>query len=80
MQSVHSIMVTTHNGENAARFFTSLPERIGAMLRRFGDLSQGAQCAREATRLSQMSDDELAKRGLKRADIVRHAFRNHLYS
>ncbi|SNT19734.1 DUF1127 domain-containing protein [Antarctobacter heliothermus] len=30
-------------------------------------------------RLTAMSDDELAQRGLKRTDIVRHVFRDSLY-
>lgn len=33
------------------------------------------QCSLEAQRLMALSDDELARHGLKRQDIVQHAFR-----
>jgi hypothetical protein len=40
-----------------------------------GRNSAGARCAREAARLSRLSDDELAAAGLSRDRILRHAFR-----
>lgn len=40
----------------------------------FAHASIGARCAREAERLSAMSDAELARRGLRRDQIIRHAF------
>lgn len=37
-----------------------------------------AQCAREAERLLALSDQELAKRGLQRDEVIRHAFASYL--
>lgn len=52
---------------------------LAAAGRRFWEFalthSAGARCAREAERLSALSDAELARIGLRREDIVRHAFR-----
>lgn len=40
-----------------------------------GGTVHALRCAREAERLSGMSDAQLARRGIKRDEIVRHAFR-----
>ena len=40
--------------------------------------SDGARCAAYAARLDALSDDELAARGIRRADIVRVAFARHM--
>lgn len=49
-------------------------------LARIGDrayaTSAAAACAREAGRLSAMTDEELAEVGIAREDIVQHAFRS----
>ena len=67
---------------------TRAPERslfrsIGAAVTRFGNVlaeSSGAmRCSREAERLFELSDDELAKLGLTRDRIIQHAFRRYLY-
>ncbi len=36
------------------------------------------RCAREYERLSQLSDEELARRGLQRDGLIQHAFRGYL--
>ena len=51
---------------------------LGAMLETIGRASQGARCAEYAQRLQAMSDAELAARGIRREDIIRHAFRSIL--
>jgi hypothetical protein len=57
--------------------------RVGAFLRgvaeTIGDASHVARCANEAERLFEMSDAELARRGLKRDQIIQHAFRSYLH-
>jgi hypothetical protein len=40
--------------------------------------SAAGRCAHEVERLMAMSDAELARRGIKREDIVRHAFARYL--
>ncbi len=55
-----------------------LIDRIGAgftmIFETLARTSRGARCAREAERLSALSDAQLARMGLKREDIIRHAF------
>jgi len=46
----------------------------------FGNASNGARCMREVERLSALSDGELARRGLSRDGIVRHAFAPFFYN
>ena len=57
--------------------------RVGALLRGVAetivDASHAARCANEAERLFRMSDAELARRGLKRDQIIRHAFRSYIH-
>jgi hypothetical protein len=57
---------------------------IAKAARRFGAIvvesSDAMRCSREAERLSQLSDAELARLGLTRDRIVQHAFARHLTS
>lgn len=41
-----------------------------------GDMSAGAQAAQHAAALTQLSDEQLAKQGVKREKIVEHAFKH----
>lgn len=41
--------------------------------------SRGMQAAREVERLQRLSDQDLAKLGLRRTDIVQHAFRSMMH-
>ena len=50
--------------------------RIGAVLVESSDLMR---CSREAERLFQLSDAELAKLGIRRDGVVNHAFARYLY-
>lgn len=54
-----------------------------AVLRSIGEflrlLTMAGQVSREIERLQAMSDDQLAKRGLQREDIVRHAFERYRF-
>jgi hypothetical protein len=49
--------------------------RVGSFI---ASMSSAVACAREAERLMQMSDEELARRGLSRDGIVQHAFAKHM--
>jgi len=55
---------------------------IRASFSRFIDLlaetSQAMRCAREAERLSHLSDASLLRLGVKRDEIIQHAFRGYL--
>jgi hypothetical protein len=55
---------------------------VAKAARRFGaamvENSGGMRCSREAERLSQLSDAELARLGLTRDRIVQHAFARYL--
>jgi hypothetical protein len=53
--------------------------RFMSGVKAISNASRGARCLREAERLSRLSDDELARRGLKRDQIVQHAFRSYLH-
>ena len=72
-------MTTKTNTRNPALpLFAGLGARLKAVLVAIGEASRPARCAREAEALSQLSDPELAHRGLTRDGIVRHAFRDYL--
>jgi hypothetical protein len=47
--------------------------------RRSQRASDAARCAREAERLLAKSDEELARLGLRRDEVVRHAFARFMY-
>jgi len=55
---------------------------IRASFSRFIDFlaetSQAMRCAREAERLAQLSDASLLRLGVKRDEIIQHAFRGYL--
>ena len=57
--------------------FTGFGDRLLGLLVRIGEASGPAERARYADRLFAMSDAELAKRGLTRDGIIRHAFRGY---
>ncbi len=42
--------------------------------------SHGARCAEEAKRLFALSDEQLARRGLRRDEVIQHAFRGFMAS
>ena len=54
-------------------------KKTGSVLRRIGELSEGARAARHAGRLTELSDEQLAARGIARDQIVAHAFRHLMH-
>lgn len=60
-------------------FFQKILSRFGRYCERLVELSSAARASREAALLWELSDDELAKRGLTRDRIVEYAFRNHTF-
>ncbi|PZQ47342.1 MAG: hypothetical protein DI556_17910 [Rhodovulum sulfidophilum] len=70
-----------NENETRSRPALALP-RLRAAARRVAELladsSQSMRCAREAERLQRMSDVELYRLGVRRQDIVRHAFAGHV--
>lgn len=60
------------SGNVFAGFFTSI---FNALI----SVAESNSRIKEVERLNAMSDEELAKRGVKRADIVRHVFRDSFY-
>jgi hypothetical protein len=65
------------------RLHTGGPSGLGAKLMRVFEIlaatSDAARCAREAERLLAKSDEELARLGLRRDEVVRHAFARFMY-
>ena len=63
--------------------FRAIFQRAGAFLRGvargIAETSDLARCARQAERLSALSDAELARRGIDRGQIIQHAFRRYMY-
>jgi hypothetical protein len=62
----------------AARLGQALRRRLFAVLDVIASASAAMACAREAERLMQLTDAELAARGLRREEVVRHAFARYL--
>jgi hypothetical protein len=52
---------------------------FAAAMRFLCDLSNARRCALEVERLMALSDAELARRGLKRDEIVAYVFRNYMH-
>jgi hypothetical protein len=72
-------MTTQTNPQNPTLpLLAGLGARLKAVLAAIADASQAAKCAREAEHLLQLSDSELARRGLTRDRVVHHAFRHYL--
>ena len=69
---------TTINTHIPARQ-SGILSRLAALFVWLGETSDGARAARYAGRLAQMSDEELSKLGIKRDEIVAHAFRNLIW-
>jgi len=56
------------------RFFSRIGNGMLLAFEIMAEASNGMRCAREAERLFELSDVELAKRGLTRDRIIQHAF------
>ena len=52
---------------------------FSAVMRFLCDLSNANRCAAEVRHLMALPDAELARRGIRRDEIVYHAFRNHMH-
>ena len=52
---------------------------FAAVMRFLCDLSEARRCALELQRLTALSDAELARRGIRRDEIVSYVFRNHMH-
>lgn len=61
-------------------FTGQLADWFGRTLVRIGEASEGARCAREAGRLNELTDAQLKSMGLRRDQIVAHAFRDVIHS
>ncbi|WP_323769477.1 DUF1127 domain-containing protein [Antarctobacter sp.] len=70
MANIHTTVAPS--GNIFAGFFSSLFNALTA-------IAEANPRLKEVERLNAMSDDELARRNLKREDIVRHVFRDYLY-
>lgn len=58
--------------------FYSLYRGLRGLGRILAQARIGLACADEAERLSRLSDAELARRGVKRGEVIEHAFRPFL--
>jgi hypothetical protein len=52
---------------------------FAAVMRFLCDLSAARRCALEVEQLTALSDAELARRGIRRDQIVAYALRNHMH-
>ena len=68
-------ITTAHTAEaTRATGVAAIFDLIGNALVRLGEMSEGARAARHAAALTQLSDTQLRTMGIKREDIVEHAF------
>ncbi|WP_417209187.1 DUF1127 domain-containing protein [Antarctobacter sp.] len=70
MANVHTTIAPS--GNIFAGFFSSIFNVLMA-------IAEANPRLKEVERLNAMSDDQLARRGLKREDIVHHVFRDCMY-
>ena len=52
---------------------------FAAVMRFLCDLSSARRCALEVEQLMALSDAELARRGIRRGEIVSYVMRNHMH-
>ncbi len=57
---------------------TTIASRTRGLLKAIAHNSRGGRAAREAERLSRLTDAELARLGIARENIVMHAFRGYI--
>ena len=62
-----------------ARIGAAIGTGFGAVMRFLSDLSNANRCAAEVRALMALPDAELARRGIRRDEIVYYAFRNHMH-
>ena len=62
--------------QNVPRLAMRLLATVGIAMRYLARMSAGAQAARYAGELAELTDEQLAARGLTRDGIVAHAFRH----
>ena len=72
-------MAFVSNSSSDLRSRRGLLSRLNGLMEALSEASHGAACAKRAYNLSQLSDEALAKRGIRREDIVRHAFKGTLW-
>ncbi len=68
-------LTTTHTGLNLSAVFKPFVA-LGKFLVQIGESNTRVQALRK---LTEMSDADLAQRGLKREDIVQHVFADKFY-
>ncbi|EBA10345.1 hypothetical protein [Sagittula stellata] len=56
-----------------------LADMFNGMMEGLARIAESSHRMKELERLQAMSDEQLAKRGLKREDIARHVFRDVMY-
>lgn len=66
----------SHAAPRAQGFFSRLGARLGRWME---DIAVANARVRQVERLNAMSDEQLAKRGLTRDQIVHHVFRDVMY-
>jgi hypothetical protein len=74
-----NIIPTTRPRDAGKAFLSRIGDGFAAVMRFLSALSAARSCARELERLSALSDSALARRGLRRDEIVQHVFRNHMH-
>lgn len=62
-----------------ARIGAGIGAGFAAVMRFLCDLSNARRCGAEVQRLMALSDADLARRGIKRDEIVTYAFRNFMH-
>ena len=62
-----------------ARTGARLGAGFAAVMRFLCDLSAARRCAFEVEQLMALSDAELARRGIRRGEIVSYVMRNHMH-
>ena len=65
-----------HDSSVAA--FSGIRASLSRFLDFLAETSQAMRCAREAERLARLPDADLLRLGVKRDEIIQHAFRGYL--
>lgn len=71
--------IHTNAPASAEPFMARVSRGFDAFITRMASFSSANKCLKEVERLNRMSDADLAARGIKRDEIVLHAFRSYNY-
>jgi hypothetical protein len=77
--TIHTTPLRDAGRAALARIGAAIGTGFAVVMRFLCDLSAARRCALEVEQLMALSDAELARRGIRRGEIVSYVLRNHMH-